>query len=94
MLILTTSQTTSPVPGGRICGGGCAPWGGVFFFWRALSAPQVTCYVMKTIPDRDRTPIQEPDGSPMIMCYAVDIDEIDEPAPDPESTEPESEPEQ
>ncbi len=68
--------------------------GGLFFFWRALSAPQVTCYVMKTIPDRGKIPAQEPDDSPEIMCYDVVIDEIDDPAPEPAPAEPKSEQEQ
>ena len=68
--------------------------GGLFFFWRALSAPQVTCYVMMTIPDRGKIPAQEPDDSPEIMCYDVVIDEIDDPAPEPAPAEPKSEQEQ
>ena len=59
--------------------------GGLFFFWRALSAPHVTCYVMQTIPDRDKIPVQEPDDSPEIMCYDVVIENIDESEPKPES---------
>lgn len=68
--------------------------GGLFFFWRALSAPQVTCYVIKTIPDRDKIPVQEPDDSPEIMCYDVVIENIDESQPEPDSAPAETEPEQ
>ena len=67
--------------------------GGLFFFWRALSAPQVTCYVIKTIPDRDKIPVQEPDDSPEIMCYDVVIEETDNPESEPEPSTAETEPE-
>ncbi len=68
--------------------------GGLIFFWRALSAPQVTCYVIKTIPDRDKIPVQEPDDSPEIMCYDVVIEETDKSEPEPAPAEPEPEQEQ
>ena len=68
--------------------------GGLFFFWRALSAPQVTCYVIKTIPDRGKIPVQEPDDSPEIMCYDFEFFDNSEPESAPEPAPAESEPEQ
>ena len=67
--------------------------GGLFFFWRALSTPQVTCYVIKTIPDWGKIPVQEPDDSPEIMCYDVVIEETDNPESEPEPSTAETEPE-
>lgn len=70
--------------------------GGLFLFWRTSCTPQVTCYVIKTIPDRGKIPVQEPDDSPEIMCYDVVIEETDNPesAPEPSPTEPEPDQEQ
>ena len=65
--------------------------GGLFLFWRTSCTPQVTCYVIKTIPDRGKIPVQEPDDSPEIMCYDVVIEETDKSAPEPSPAEPESE---
>lgn len=68
--------------------------GGLFLFWRTSCTPQVTCYVIKTIPDRGKIPVQEPDDSPEIMCYDVVIEDIDVPEPEPDPVEPEPEQEQ
>ena len=68
--------------------------GGLFLFWRTACTPQVTCYVIKTIPDGSKIPVQEPDDSPEIMCYDVVIEETDNPESEPDSASAEPEPEQ
>ena len=68
--------------------------GGLFLFWRTSCTPQVTCYVIKTIPDRGKIPVQEPDDSPEIMCYDVEFIDNSEPESAPEPAPAESEPEQ
>ena len=68
--------------------------GGLFLFWRTSCTPQVTCYVIEKLPFRDKTPVQEPDDSPEIMCYDVVIENFDESAPEPSPAESEPEQEQ
>ncbi|MBR5709818.1 MAG: hypothetical protein IKX40_03600 [Thermoguttaceae bacterium] len=68
--------------------------GGLFLFWRTSCTPQVTCYVIKTIPDRGKIPVQEPDDSPEIMCYDFEFFDNSEPESAPEPAPAESEPEQ
>ena len=68
--------------------------GGLFLFWRTSCTPQVTCYVIKTIPDRDKPHVQEPDDSPEIMCYDFEFFDNSEPESAPEPAPAESEPEQ
>ena len=68
--------------------------GGLFLFWRTSCMPQVTCYSIMKMPDKDKTPVQEPDDSPEIMCYDVVIEETDNPESAPDSAPAKSEPEQ
>ena len=65
--------------------------GGLFLFWRTSCMPQVTCYSIMKMPDKDKTPVQEPDDSPEIMCYDVEFIDNSEPEPAPAEPEPEQE---
>ena len=65
--------------------------GGLFLFWRTSCTPQVTCYSIEKLPIRGKTPVQEPDDSPEIMCYDVEFIDNSEPESEPTETEPDQE---